>query len=108
MFKIAVVGNRDTILGFKALGLAIFPVKNAEEAGRTLRQITTEEYATIFITDNFARDLEKEIDELERNIQLYPSIVIIPSHRGSTGLGMEKIRALVEKAVGTDLLAQKK
>lgn len=107
MAKIAIVGSRDTIIGFKALGLSIFPVKSAEEAGRTLRKITTDEYATIFITDNFAEDLEEEIHNLEREIELYPSIVIIPSHRGSTGLGMRKIRSLVEKAVGTDLFARK-
>lgn len=106
--KIAIIGSRDTILGFKALGLSVFPVKNTEEAGRILRKITTEEYASIFITDDFAKDLEKEIHILEQNIPLYPSIVIIPSHRGSTGLGMDQIRSLVEKAVGTDLFAQKK
>jgi V/A-type H+-transporting ATPase subunit F len=108
MAKIAIIGGRDTIIGFKALGLTTFPAKNAEEAGRTLRKVTTEEYATIFITDNLARELEEEIHILEQNIPLYPSIVIIPSHRGSIGLGMEKIRSLVEKAVGTDLFAQKK
>ena len=107
MAKIAIVGGRDTIIGFKALGLAIFPVKTTEEAGRTLRKITTEEYAAIFITDDFAGGLEKEIHILEQNIPLYPSIVIIPSHRGRTGLGMAQIRSLVEKAVGTDLFAQK-
>ncbi len=106
MAKIAIIGSRDTIIGFKALGLNIFPVKSVEEAGRILREITTDEYATIFITDNFACDLEEEIHALEQNIPLYPSIVIIPSHRGSTGLGMEKIRSLVEKAVGTDLFAK--
>ena len=107
MAKIAVVGSRDTITGFKALGLTTFPVKDVDEAGRTLRKIATEEYATIFITDDLAQYLEKEIRELERNIPLYPSIVIIPSHRGSTGLGMRKIRSLVERAVGTDLFADK-
>ena len=107
MAKIAIVGSRDTIIGFKALGLSIFPAKTVEEARRTLRKIATEEYATIFITDDFAKDLDEDIHNLEREIPLYPSIVIIPSHRGSTGLGMKKIRALVEKAVGMDLFAQR-
>ena len=32
MFKIGVMGGRETVMGFKALGLDTYPVDNAEEA----------------------------------------------------------------------------
>ena len=32
MYKIAVVGDRDSVLGFKALGLEVCPAQSADEA----------------------------------------------------------------------------
>ena len=32
MYKIAVLGERESVMGFAALGLAVFPVESAEEA----------------------------------------------------------------------------
>lgn len=31
-YKIAVLGDKDSVLGFKALGLDVFPAETAEEA----------------------------------------------------------------------------
>ena len=56
MYKIAVLGDRDSVLGFKALGLDIFPVEGTEEARHTLHKLakpaagSQSEYAIIYIT----------------------------------------------------------
>ena len=39
MYKIAVMGDRDSIYGFAALGLEPFPFTDPAEAGRKLRQL---------------------------------------------------------------------
>ena len=39
MLKIAVIGGRDTVMGFKALGLDTFPAETPGEAGKLLRQL---------------------------------------------------------------------
>ena len=51
MLKIAVIGGRETVMGFKALGLDVFPVSGADEARKVLRSATGEgsEYAIIYI-----------------------------------------------------------
>ena len=57
MLKIAVIGGRDTVMGFKALGLDTFPAADSAEAGKILRSITRdceEEYAIIYIEETFA------------------------------------------------------
>ena len=36
MYKIAVLGERESVMGFAALGLAVFPVDSAEEAAEIL------------------------------------------------------------------------
>jgi V/A-type H+-transporting ATPase subunit F len=103
MLNVAIVGDRDSIWGFKAVGMEIHPVSSPEEALKTLRSLCTPEYGAIFITENYARQLDKEIDELEKFINLYPSIVVIPGHKGSQGLGMKKVKVVVEKALGRDM-----
>ena len=35
MYKVAVLGDRDSIYGFAALGLDTFPVTDPEEAAKT-------------------------------------------------------------------------
>ena len=56
MLKIAVIGGRETVMGFKALGLEACPVTNAEEARKTLRHLTrdSEDYAIIYVEENLA------------------------------------------------------
>ncbi|MFQ5646435.1 MAG: V-type ATP synthase subunit F [bacterium] len=100
MSKIAVIGDRDSILGFKALGLGIFAVNSSEGALDQLKALMGGDYAAIFITENYAAPVVDRIAELEKEITLYPSIVIIPSHHGGQGLGMEKTRLMIEKAIG--------
>ena len=40
MYKIAVLGDYDSIYGFATLGLDTFPVSTREEAGEKLHQLT--------------------------------------------------------------------
>ena len=107
MPKIAVLGERDAILGFKALGVNVFPVKNVPEAEATLRKLAIQDYAAVFISERYAQDLTEQINEIERSTPLYPSIVIIPGPGGSQGLGMTKIKNMVEKALGMAIFSPK-
>lgn len=61
MYKIAVLGDRDSVLGFKALGLDTFFVESADEARHTLHQLAKETYAIIYITEQLAADIPADI-----------------------------------------------
>ena len=39
MYKIAVLGDRDSVMGFKALGLETFFAEDADQARHTLQQL---------------------------------------------------------------------
>ena len=104
MLKIAVLGSRETVMGFKALGLDVFPATDAEEARQTLRHITRgeSEYAIIYVEESFAQALENEIDRFKDSPT--PAIILIPGRDGSLGLGQSALQAAVERAVGTNIL----
>ena len=99
--KIAVVGDKDSVLAFKALGIDVFSVVNNAEAEDMLKKLA-KEYAVIFITEQIAM---KAADVIGRyKARPYPAIIPIPSGEGATGFGMDGIRSDVEKAIGADIL----
>ncbi|MGI6037002.1 MAG: V-type ATP synthase subunit F [Limnochordia bacterium] len=105
MHKMAVIGDHDSILGFKALGLEVFPVADGEEGAQVLRRIGKRDYAVIFITENVGAEMLPVVQEFADDP--LPAILYIPNNQGSTGMGLEKIRRIVERAVGADILSGK-
>ena len=104
MLKIGVIGGRETVMGFKALGLETFPAANASEASQILRQVTrdSDEYAILYIEETLAAQLSAEIDKFKDSPT--PAIILIPGREGSIGLGQSALKAAVERAVGTNIL----
>lgn len=103
MYKVGVIGDRDSVIGFRAIGMTVFDTELSEEAGNYLNQMVRENYAVVFITEKLAEDNMELIREL-RNQKL-PAVIPIPSITGSTGLGMKQVRESVKKAVGMDIFA---
>lgn len=103
MFKIAAMGDKDSIYGFASLGLSIFPVDEPQAAVQTLRKIVAENYAVIYITELLASQITDEIDRY-RELSL-PAIIPIPGIKGNTGMGMKSVSKSVEQAVGSDIIS---
>lgn len=101
-YQIAVLGDKDSVMGFKALGLTVFPVENLEQARTTLHHIAKEDYAVVYLTEQFAAQMQADIARYKD--ELTPAIILIPGKEGSLGLGMANIKKSVERAVGADIL----
>lgn len=103
MYKIAVLGDKDSIYGFSALGFDTISVFDKESAEKELKRLVENNYAIIFITENFASILEERIT-FYQNKEIV-SIVPIPGVSGNTGIGMKNLIKYVEKAVGKDIIS---
>ena len=68
MYKIAVVGDYDSIYGFATLGLSICPVRNREEIREKLRSLAEEEYGIIYITETAAAEVGDELEKIVRRL----------------------------------------
>ena len=101
MYKVAVLGDRDSVLSFKALGLDVYATESAEEAQHILHRLAGEEYAVIYITEQLSVSLQQEIARYKDRPM--PAIILIPGKGGSMGLAQEGIRSAVERAVGADI-----
>ena len=102
MYKIGVIGGRESVLGFKAVGLDVFAAGDHEEAEKILRRLVKEDYAIIYITEILARDMTEEIDKYKDS--RLPAIISIPGKEGASGEGMRSVSKAVERAVGADIL----
>lgn len=101
-YRIAVLGDRESVLGFKALGLDVFPAESVEEARSTLHRLAKGNYAVVYLTEQLAQYMT---DELARyKDELTPAVILIPGKEGPLGIGMANVKKSVERAVGADIL----
>lgn len=101
-YKIGVVGNRDAILPFRLIGFQTFSVTGAADAVNALRRLSREDFAIIYLTEDVAAEIPETLAYYDN--QVLPAIILIPTHKGITGLGRGRIRENVEKAVGQNIL----
>ena len=101
---VAVLGDKDSVLCFKAFGMDVYAVSESEadENRKIVDRLAREGYGLIFITEPVAQAISDTIDRY--NKQMTPAIILIPSGAGSLGIGLGRIRKNVEKAVGINIL----
>ena len=98
--NIAVIGDSESIKGFAAIGMDIYPCDDNENAPHLFRKIADgDNYAVIFITEEMFRLVEKERKRYEE--RLIPAVIPIP---GVKGIGTKRLSSFVEKAVGSDII----
>lgn len=101
--NIAVIGDSESIKGFCAIGLDIYPCDDIQDASRLLRRIAdSDNYAIIFLTEEIFNSVEKERSRYEE--KLTPAIVPIPGVKGNSGTGIKRLSSFVEQAVGSDII----
>ena len=100
MYKIAVIGDYDSICGFLALGIDIYPLEMPEELPTLIKRLAQNNYAIIYVVETplLAVEIEKYQD-----VKI-PAIIPIPGISGSLGIGLENVKKSVERAVGSDIL----
>lgn len=101
MFKIAVIGDRDSVSAFACLGWDTFFITDKISGEKKLKELARENYAVIYITEALASVIGEEIDKYKDCIT--PAIILIPGVSGNTGEGMSSVLRSVERAVGSQL-----
>lgn len=102
MYRVAIIGDYDSVYGFAVVGFDTFPVKDVKEAQKKLHSLANSEYPIIYITEALATELAEDIAKYKERIT--PAIIMIPGTKGNTGAGVDGVKKFVEKAVGSDIL----
>ena len=97
--NIAIIGDRDSVLLFKAIGLSVYPESDAAAASRLIARLAREGCKVIFLTEPLFLSCAETIEKYREQ-----AIIPVPDSNGSSGAAMASIKSNVEKAIGADIL----
>lgn len=99
---VGVIGESDAVKAFRTVGMQALSAATRQEAERAVHQMVVGGVTVIFVTEDVAQLIP---DTLARyNSSPDVTLIPIPGSRGTTGFGMQRVRANVEKAVGANIL----
>lgn len=101
-YSIAAVGDWESVMGFRALGLETYPVSSVEDARETVHRLARENCAVIYLVEQYASQMQDVLDRYKDEIR--PAIILIPGKSGSMGIGKDNLQRSIERAVGADIL----
>lgn len=101
-YKIGIIGDKDSVIGFRAAGFAVHIAEGSTEAETMLASLVKENYAVLFITEDLAQNMQPVLNKYR--VLPTPAIIALPGKSGTNGFGMSQIRKSVERAVGADIL----
>ena len=82
LYRAAVIGDSQTVMGFKAVGLTTVAVSEEKEAARQLHKLAEAGYAVIYITEQLAALIPQDIGRYNDE----PTVAVIhPFPEGEPG-----------------------
>ena len=98
--KMAVIGDKDVVLAFRALGMDVFHEAEHDDIKARIKELEVDGYAIIFVTETVAKTVSQFLETF--NQKPYPVIMSIPD-TGSTdsNFSVQKIIRNMERAVGS-------
>jgi V/A-type H+-transporting ATPase subunit F len=101
--KIAILGDRDTVTGFRLVGVSECAIpKSAGETRDLLYKFFRDpRMGLVIITEPLAAEVEDTIVELSQSP--VPVILLISDRTGSTGTYETVLRELIRRAVGIEI-----
>ncbi|MGB4609376.1 MAG: V-type ATP synthase subunit F [Saccharofermentanales bacterium] len=104
LVKVAVIGDIDSVLGFRGLGMTVITTDDPVEAYRKIEELVKKQYGVIFVTEDLAEQNPAIIEDYKEKIE--PAIILIPSSRSREQFAMHYLHEMVNKAIGIDLLKE--
>jgi len=109
-YKLGIIGTPGSVLLYQALGVETFGVSSNDEAREIVADLclgkigedNAAEYAVVFVEESFYNEFPQDLVERFAKRAL-PAVVPVPSADGS-GDSTNRLKNLVEKAVGSDIL----
>lgn len=101
MPSVAVIGDRERVAGFAALGLDGYPAHTRAEAETALEKAQRAGCALILVTEAAARHARVHIEAMRQKEG--PPVLILPGETGNTGQAEREIEAAIRQAAGAGL-----
>jgi len=111
-YRVAIIGPESVVSGFRMLGTDVFHVSTSVELVERVIALQKEsndttsierQYGVIMIIESLLQEVSKE-DYAKMTKYPLPAVVTLPGIEGSNGRGVQRLKELTEKAIGTDVM----
>jgi len=110
MSDIAIAGNLQEILPFKAIGFLIYPVDELEKEGKRstiLRTVLSNDHKIVFITEEYYDEVSEVLESLKLSLKdRLPVIMPVTNGIDFKDTGRLQLKDLVERAIGIDIFKE--
>lgn len=103
MYKAVVIGEREKILPFKALGMGLEYAGSRKDIERVFEKLARDPAVSLIIVSEDIVVEQPDIVSTFRQRMRVP-IVVLPTHLGSAGASARETGKMVKDAVGVDIL----
>jgi len=100
--NIAVIGDRASIICYKAVGFKTISVRNSVEVVEAVDNLVKDDCLVIFITEHALKGAQQVLEKYKDSRST--AIIPIPGKLGKTGIGMQNLDKYVENALGRNIL----
>ena len=103
MSSVAVIGDIDTVTGFRLGGVREGRVvNNKEEAEKALDDLIETNVSIIIITDKIADEIRVHMNKTSGS-EIVPMVIEIPDKDGISESDGDQMRALIKRVIGVDI-----
>lgn len=103
MSSVAVIGDIDTVTGFRLGGVREGRVvNNKEEAEKALDDLIETSVSIIIITDKIADEIRVHMNKTIGS-EIVPMVIEIPDKEGMSESDGDQMRALIKRVIGVDI-----
>jgi V/A-type H+-transporting ATPase subunit F len=99
--RIAVVGAREQVLPYLAIGATVFITDDREAAKKAVIEFAEKMHPVILVSDDLIREMEDILNRFSSSP--IPSITAIPGKFGGPSFSDERMKSIVKKAIGLDI-----
>ncbi|MDR3291936.1 MAG: V-type ATP synthase subunit F [Methanobrevibacter sp.] len=102
--SVAVIGDIDTVTGFKLGGVKKgYIVNSDEEAENALTELINNEISIIIITEKIADKIREHINK-KVGSNVLPMIIEIPDKSGSSERESDPMSELIKRVIGVEMI----
>lgn len=104
--KVAVIGEKDTVFAFKALGFKTYSPRHLEEAREILMNLEQDDVVLCFLHESYFEKLHAERKTLGK--KFVPVVVGFSDYRKIADHMENMMREMAVKATGSDALVKRR
>lgn len=99
--SIAAIGNDESIVIYNCVGFKTFFSNDIQEIDKMIFSLYKEGCKIIYVTEKIYESIPETLEKYQH--MTYPIILPLPLDNENSGVGMKKVKANVEKAIGIDI-----